>query len=77
MSEPARIWVAYYSDWSEIAIFAEEIDCLRYAVDHVSMEVAHLELGRSVQEQIREQWAARNPTPRTVVEDAQNRNHSA
>lgn len=26
------VWVAYYPDWSGFAIFAAEIDCMRYAV---------------------------------------------
>lgn len=32
-------WVAYYSDWSGIAMFGTEIDALRYAVEHHGMSV--------------------------------------
>jgi hypothetical protein len=28
-----RAWIAYYDDWSGFALFAEEIEALRYAVD--------------------------------------------
>lgn len=52
------IWVAHHEDFSEFAIFAEEIECLRYALDH-TMSVARVELGRGVAEQLREQYAAR------------------
>lgn len=64
MAEGQRdvIWVAYHSDYSEIAIFAEEIDCLRYALDHM-MDAAQVELGRGVHEQLREQYAARVSPP--------------
>lgn len=30
-------WLAYYGDWSGFRIFDNEVDCLRYAVDHHMM----------------------------------------
>lgn len=40
MCEPAPggFWLAYYSDYSGFAVFATEIEALRYAVDR-SMQV--------------------------------------
>ena len=32
------IWMAYHTDWSGFALFATEIEALRYAVAH-SMQV--------------------------------------
>jgi len=29
-----KCWVAYQSDFSEIAVFESEIECLRYAIDN-------------------------------------------
>lgn len=35
MPEPeVRGWLAYYSDWSGMTFFTNEIDALRLAVDH-------------------------------------------
>jgi len=42
VEEPRGVWVAYYSDRSELAIYATEIDALRRAVDS-SMAVAFWE----------------------------------
>jgi hypothetical protein len=38
------VWLAYYTDWSGLAVFATEIEALRYAVDH-TMSVAFREWG--------------------------------
>ena len=47
MSEPMTgVWLAYYSDWSSWAVFAEEIDALRHAVEN-AMSVKFLEFGAS------------------------------
>lgn len=40
----AGVWIARHSDWSGIAVFATEIEALRYAVDH-SMQVAFMTWG--------------------------------
>lgn len=53
----ARIWVAFHHDYSEFAIFTDELACLRYAIEH-SMEAAGIEIGRGVREQENERWAA-------------------
>lgn len=37
------VWLVYYADWSAFGIFENEIDALRYAVDHV-MKVKSLTL---------------------------------
>lgn len=37
------VWMAYYSDWSSFALFATEIEALRYAVEK-SMHVRELRL---------------------------------
>lgn len=34
MSEPSGFWLAYYSDWSGFAVFDNELEALRYAVEH-------------------------------------------
>lgn len=41
---PWTVWVAYYSDWSGIAVFSTEIEALRYAVER-GMQVKGLESG--------------------------------
>lgn len=28
------VWIAYHSDWSGFAVFATEVEALRYAVAH-------------------------------------------
>jgi hypothetical protein len=38
------IWLAYYADWSGVAVFATEIEALRYAVGR-SMQVEFREWG--------------------------------
>lgn len=47
---PTVCWMAYYTDWSGIAVFDNEIDCLRHAVTH-HMEVIELAAG-DVRDQI-------------------------
>lgn len=39
-----HVWVAYYHDWSGMAAFADELDCLRYAVSN-HMEAAAIPVG--------------------------------
>lgn len=46
-----KYWVAFHGDWSGFAFFAEEIDCLRYAVRN-HMQVAQIELGKDVRDQV-------------------------
>lgn len=46
-------WMAYYTDWSGIAVFDNEIDCLRHAVAN-HMEVIELSAG-DVRDQINTQ----------------------
>ena len=45
-------WLAFYPDWSGFALFANEIECLRYAVSK-TMQVALIPLGTDVQEAVR------------------------
>ena len=42
--EAGGAWVAYYSDWSGVSIFATEIEALRHAVGK-SMEVGFFPWG--------------------------------
>jgi hypothetical protein len=43
----AGAWVTYYADWSGIAIFATELEALRYAVGR-TMEVKFVEFGGEI-----------------------------
>ena len=52
MSKPTICWLAYYSDWSGMAVFDNELDALRHAVGS-SMEVIVLHAG-DVRDQINE-----------------------
>jgi len=50
MAEPQEAegcWLAFYGDWSAACIFATEIDCLRYAVDH-NMDAMFVAWGRDI-----------------------------
>jgi hypothetical protein len=49
------IWVAYYTDWSGFAVFADddELGALRHAVER-HMEVARIPFGVDVREAVRE-----------------------
>lgn len=47
--ERPGVWVAYHFDWSEFAIFAEEIQALRFAVQH-SMQCERIPYGVGVRE---------------------------
>ena len=31
---PFNVWIAYCSDWSEMVVFKNELDCLRYATEN-------------------------------------------
>ena len=42
-------WVAYYSDMSDVVVFATELEALRYAVAH-SMEVVWVRSGQALDE---------------------------
>lgn len=44
MDHATVCWMAYYTDWSGIAVFNNEIDCLRHAVSN-HMEVIELHAG--------------------------------
>jgi hypothetical protein len=50
--------VAYYPDWSGLAVFAEEIHALRYAVDH-AMSCEFVPFGVDVRESVSEQYRER------------------
>ena len=39
------VWVAYWADWSAFAVFAEEVDALRFAVERGGMSVRFCEWG--------------------------------
>ncbi len=41
---PGGCWLAYYHDWSAMAVFDQEIDALRYALDK-TMAVRFVEWG--------------------------------
>ncbi len=41
---PGGCWLAYYHDWSAMAVFDQEIDALRYALDK-AMAVRFVEWG--------------------------------
>jgi hypothetical protein len=45
--ESAGIWIAYHGDWSGMNVFADEITCLRHAVEN-SMLVKFVEYGASL-----------------------------
>ena len=47
VEEPRGAWVAYYSDYSGMALFGSEIEALRHAVGN-SMTVAFWEFGRDL-----------------------------
>ncbi len=45
------VWLAYYPDLSGVAVFDEEIDALRYAVEK-GMDVMFCDFGKDLGEQI-------------------------
>jgi hypothetical protein len=49
---PGGVWLAYYSDWSGMAVFATEIEALRYAVEK-SMIVSPVVYGVDLKEAVR------------------------
>lgn len=50
---PAGCWLAYYSDWSDWRVFHNEIDALRYSVEHQMNGVAWLTWGESPEEAVK------------------------
>lgn len=50
---PPTIWLAYWPDWSEAAIFLSELEALRHAVDQGGMKVAQTKIGAGLREQTR------------------------
>lgn len=52
--EPTVCWMAYFNDMSDIAVFAFELDALRYAVAN-HMEVIELKAG-SATDQINQRY---------------------
>lgn len=49
--EPDEAWLAYYHDWSAMAVFDSEIECLRYAVER-QMQVRPVSYGEDLREQV-------------------------
>lgn len=47
-----ELWLAYYGDWSGMALFNNELDCLRYALAG-SMQVARVKLGVDLRDQVK------------------------
>jgi hypothetical protein len=47
MISGAGVWCAYYSDWSGMAVFDDELAALRYAVER-SMSVKHVLFGQDL-----------------------------
>jgi hypothetical protein len=62
MNPPQRVWVwvVYWDEtFSELTIYTDEVEALRHACrGFPSMEVAKVQVGREVREQLREQWKA-------------------
>jgi hypothetical protein len=46
------VWLAYYSDWSGMAVFESELECLRYAVDK-TMTVKYVPFGQDLRDAVR------------------------
>ena len=51
--ETGWYWLAYYADWSGLAVFETEIDALRYAVDR-SMQVMRVPTHADIREYVQE-----------------------
>ena len=66
MSADAGAWVAYYTDWSGLRLFASEVDALRYAVDH-GMAVLFVAWGEDPREVESRRWG--HPAPPTARRD--------
>jgi hypothetical protein len=49
VEEPDGVWIAYYTDMSDVVPFLSEIDCLRHAVD-TSMDVVFVKSGTSLRD---------------------------
>lgn len=52
-------WVAFYSDWSDVAVFADETAALREAVDR-QMSVVFVPWGSSVRDVANKRWEKTN-----------------
>jgi hypothetical protein len=50
-NEPWGVWLAYYNDWSGMAVFATEVEALRYAVQK-GMAVAFAKFGVDLKEAV-------------------------
>lgn len=48
----AKVWVAYYVDWSDAAVFTSEIACRRHAMEN-EMRAAQIPLGVNMREAVR------------------------
>lgn len=48
---PGGVWLAYYRDWSGMAVFRTELDALRYAVEK-GMAVTPLLFGVDLKEAV-------------------------
>jgi hypothetical protein len=51
-NEPWGVWLAFYRDWSGLAVFATEVEALRYAVGK-GMAVAFAKFGEDLREAVR------------------------
>lgn len=47
------VWLAFYSDYSSVAVFNNELDALRYAISR-GMQVLHVPYGMTIAEAIGE-----------------------
>jgi hypothetical protein len=47
-----RVWLAYYDDWSAMAVFMTEVEALRYAVEH-SMRAKEVRFGIDLREAVK------------------------
>jgi hypothetical protein len=45
------VWVAYYPDLSAVVLFADELECLRHAVEN-HMEAKFMDYGKPIKEQM-------------------------
>jgi hypothetical protein len=48
---PTGAWLAYYADWSAMAVFDDELACLRYAVEK-GMQVKVVPFGVDLHEAV-------------------------
>lgn len=55
MTKPAqekKVWLAFYADWTAMAVFSSEITCLRYAQEH-GMNVAKVPFGVDLRQAVK------------------------